>query len=117
DGSAAECATPLDRRAVEVRVRHRNPGEPARGAERPHRRVIDVPDAIPEEVAVRRLHEERPLADPDGRRDADAEEPRLLLAHLDAMPARRELLQRGPRLPAAAHVLALVFADGTGARR
>src|SRR2546428_131485 len=58
-------------------------------------------------------NEERALADAERRLDADPGELQLELADLEAMPLRRELLERRPSLAALPDVLPLVLADGT----
>src|ERR1700736_1752854 len=67
DRRGAEGATPLHADAIEMRVRHRDAMEAAPCADGGDALVIDESDAVPEEVAVGRLDEQRALADTDWR--------------------------------------------------
>src|SRR3546814_4951540 len=67
-------------------------------------------DAVPQQVAARRAHQQRALADREAWLGADAEQAFGL--RFDAVAMRvAQRLERGPLLPAAADVLALVLAD------
>src|SRR5207253_1045402 len=72
---------------------------------------VDVTEAVPEEVAAGRSHEQRALADADRGLRTNANEPRLELAQLDAVALCSELVERRPGLATLAHVLSLVLAD------
>src|SRR5690606_4461429 len=75
-----------------------------------HRPVVDQGDAVPEQVAAGRTHQQRALADREARLGTDPEQAFGL--RLDAVAVRAaQRLERGPLLPAAADVLALVLAD------
>src|SRR3979490_3533170 len=100
-----------------MRMRERDARDAAEPADRPDAVGVDVAEAVPEEIARGRSHEQRTLADPDGRLRTGAGQARLQLAQLDAVTTGREVLQRRPRLAALAHVLALVFADRPALRR
>src|SRR5207244_9844761 len=73
-------------------------------------------DAGPEDVAARRLDEERALADRKARLAADSDEARSLLADLRAMGAA-ELVEGRPLLALPPDVLPLVLADRAARRR
>src|SRR3546814_14939334 len=75
-----------------------------------HGVVIDQRDAVPQQVAARRTHQQRALADREAWLGADAE-PAFGL-RFDAVAMRvAQRFERGPLLPAAADVLAIVLAD------
>ena len=121
DRRTPERPAPLDHRAVEMRMRDRDPAEPARRLDHPHRRIVDQADAVPEQVPSRTVlrrgrHQERPLPDRKARLRADPEQPVTLGPHRQPMPAP-ERLERGPPLPAPAHELALVGAHRTDLER
>ena len=82
----------LDVGAVEVRMRHADRVDAAeRRAIRCPARLVQQGDAVPQHVAVRGAHQQRPLADRERRLDADADQVGLLLAEHDrvvAAPAR-----------------------------
>src|SRR5207245_4271792 len=78
--------------------------------------LVDEPEAIPEEVAGRRLDQESPLSDPNWRIAADAGEAGLEVADFDVAAFRAQLGQRGPPLTLGWDVLALVLADRAGRR-
>jgi len=73
-----EDARPLDHGGVIVGVRDGDGGNPAHTADRRDRRLVEQADAIPEHVAARRPHQERPLADGKARFRPDAQQPRVL---------------------------------------
>ena len=56
---------PLDTDAVEVRMRHRDPAKTAAFPHGGNALVIDVSEAVPQQVALRRLHQEGTLANAD----------------------------------------------------
>ena len=72
------------------------------------RGVVDQRDAIPENVSLRRTHEQRALPDGEPRRGADTDQARLVLAK-SIVVRNPQALQRGPRLPLGRDVLALIF--------
>jgi len=74
DRGVVEGAAPFDHRAVVVRVRDGDGGDTAESADGADGFFIEETDAIPEDVAVRRLDEERALADGELRLSADANE-------------------------------------------
>jgi hypothetical protein len=85
---------------------------------RPHRLdrgVVHERDHVPEHVALGRLGEQQPLADREGRLDADAEVARVL-PDVAAVVAGK-LLERRPLLTSGPDVLALVLADRAALRR
>src|SRR5439155_1739826 len=117
DRRSTERVAPLDHGAVEMRMRERDAADPALCPDRGDGLVIDVADAVPEDVAVRRPHKQGALPDPERRRHADSDESRLELAQLDPVLHQPKLFHRGPGLAALAHVLPLVLADGAMLRR
>jgi hypothetical protein len=74
-----------------------------------HRGVVDERDHVPDDIALRRLGEQQPLADRELRRDADPEVAGVVADVAAAL--RAQLLQRRPALAAETDVLALVEAD------
>ena len=80
----------------------------------PDQLVVDVTGGIPEQVAGRRLHEQRTLADSDRRLDRDSHQARFDLAQRPGVAFGSQLLQGGPPLARRSHVLPFVAADGTG---
>src|ERR1700674_330301 len=111
DRRAAEGATPLHADAVEMRVRHRDAVQAAPRPDGGNALVIDEAEAVPKEVATRRLDEQCALADADGGIGAHPGETRLEFAHLDAVAFAAEPGQRHPALPTRWNVLPLVGAD------
>src|SRR5262249_8800003 len=110
DGRVAKGAAPLDHRGVVVRVRDRDLRDPAQLLDPRDRRLVDQPDAVPEEVAFGRLDQEGPLADAELRLGIDRVEPLFFL--LDRVPVRpAEALERRPLLTVRADVLPLVLAN------
>src|SRR3546814_2430781 len=110
DRHVAERATPFDHARVVVRMRDRNRADAAGFAHACHGVVIDQRDAVPQQVAARRTHQQRALADREAWLGADAEQAFGL--RFDAVAMRvAQRFERGPLLPAAADVLALVLAD------
>jgi len=117
DRGVVEGAAPFDHRAVVVRVRDGDGGDTAESADGADGFFIEETDAIPEDVAVRRLDEERALADGELRLSADANEVWLLLKD-DVFPwALAHFFERGPGLSVGADVLTFVEADGAGVGR
>src|SRR3546814_17274172 len=96
-------------------MRERNRADLAGFAHACHGVVIDQRDAVPQQVAARRTHQQRALADREAWLGADAEQAFGL--RFDAVAMRvAQRFERGPLLPAAADVLALVLADRTTVR-
>lgn len=72
--------------------------------------VVEQGDAVPQDVAMRGAHEQRPLPDRERRFHADADEVGLLLAqHHGVLPG--EVGHGGPLLPIPPDILAFVLAD------
>ncbi len=106
----------LDVGGVEVRVRHADRVDAAELGDPGARRVIQQRHAVPQDVAARRAHQQRPLPDREGGLHSDADQVGLLLAdHRRALGA--DLGHGGPLLAAPADVLPLVQADGAAAGR
>src|SRR4051794_20745497 len=81
-----------------------------------HEVVVEVRDAVPEDVAGCAPHEQRTLTDRERRRAADAEDA-VVVSHLRVVPVD-ELLPREPHLALAVRdVLPRVLADRTRPRR
>ena len=110
DRGAAEGPAPFHHRRVIVRVRDRDLGNPAQFLHPRDRRVVDQPDAIPQNVPPRRLDQERALADAELRLGVDRVEPGLFLLD-DVLVRRPEVLERRPLLAVGIDVLPLVLAD------
>jgi hypothetical protein len=77
---------------------------------------VEQGDAVPQHVAVRGAHQQRPLPDPDGRFDADPDQVRFLVPELGGVIAG-QLGFGGPLLTAPADVLPFVLTDRTVLRR
>ena len=76
-----------------------------------HEVVVEVGDAVPQDVAGFSLHQERPLPDGEAGVGADADDLRPFFADPALVSGGAQLIQRRPLLPAPSDVLALVFAD------
>ena len=63
DGRVAEGLAPFDAHAIEMRVRHRDAGQPTPVFDRGDGRVVDKSQAVPQDVAGGGPHQQRPLAD------------------------------------------------------
>src|SRR5438874_365252 len=98
DRGATESLAPLDHRAVEVRMREGDGGDSPASADRGYRVVVDVSDAVPENVAARRSHEQRALPDAERRGDADSDESGLELALLDPVVHQTKLFETSTRV-------------------
>ena len=68
---AAEFPAPFHHGRVVVRVGQRDARQPAQRPDQRDRRRIQQGDAVPEDIARRRPHQQRPLVDPDRRDAAD----------------------------------------------
>src|SRR3546814_9589746 len=91
-------------------MRDRNRADAAGFAHACHGVVVDQRDAVPQQVDARRTHQQRVLADRETRFGSDTKQ--ALGLRLDTVAVRvAQRFERGPLLPAAADVLALVFAD------
>src|SRR5262249_60927229 len=112
---AVEAVSPFHHRRVVVRMGDCDRPEPAaRLDERRH--PLEQGQAVPEDVAARRLEEQRALADPEAGLRADARQPRLLLADVRAV-RRAHVVVLDPLLSLDRYVLPLVLADRACARR
>src|SRR5712692_5985630 len=80
DRHAAERAAPFHHGGVEMRMRDADPLEAAEPVDQRDGGVVEDRDAIPQHVAVRRQHQQGPLADGELRLRADADYARLVLA-------------------------------------
>src|SRR6267142_4886871 len=96
-------------------MRNRDGVQPAKPLDQGDRGVVDQRDAIPQDVPLRRAHEQCALADGELRLRTDADEAWLVLAE-PIVVRNPEPFQRCPRLPLRRDVLALVFADGALSR-
>src|SRR6201999_1044089 len=103
---AIEGVRPLNHRRVKMRMRDADRLEAAEGLDRRDRRSIQERDAVPQDVAVRRAHQDRALAKGEGRLRADADDARLVFAHAVHVAAC-EFLKRRPALPAWRDILPL----------
>ena len=112
---AAESLGPLDHPRVVVRVRDRDPGEPAAVLDLGRRVLVEERDAVPHQRAAVEGDEQRSLADRQRRVDADAVEAGVVADVV--VVACPELLGGRPPLSGLGHVLALVLADRTALGR
>ena len=78
------------------------------------RGIVDDGDAVPKQVALRRPHEQRALADSKRRFRADTDQAHVLTQL--AVMLLAQLVQRRPSLALPSDVLTLVLADGAAFR-
>src|SRR5207237_836416 len=79
--------------------------------------IVDKAQAVPEDIAGSRLHQQRPLADSNRWIRADPGQSRFEVADVSTPAFRPKLLERRPTLPLRWHVLTLVVADRAMRRR
>src|SRR6185503_19465294 len=107
---AAERVGPLDHGAVVVRMRDRDHRDPAFVPDAVDELVIEVRDAVPQDVARAALDEQRALTDGERRRAADPEDPAVVADF--GLVALEEVFPRDPDLAGVVwDVLTLVLAD------
>ncbi len=94
-----------------MRVRDRDALDASHLSDRGNRRVIDVCDAVPEEVSAVCTNENRPLADGELRHGPDADDARVRFDDAVLVVACPQLRQGCPLLALTAYVLTLVLAD------
>lgn len=82
---ATEGAAPLQHRGVVVRVGDCDRRDAAYALREFNRGVVDQGDAVPQNVAGRRVRQDRPLADAERRGGLDGREPRHEAAELVAV--------------------------------
>ncbi len=109
-----EGARPLAHGGVEMRMRNRDRMDATETLDRRHGGGIERGDAVPQQIAARRAHQQRALA--DGKTGADAEHARLVFA-VAVHFALRQRLERGPALAAGRDILPLLLADAALRRR
>src|SRR5207342_2879704 len=105
---AAESLRPFIHRRVEMRVRDRDRFQAPEALDETHCRGIERRNAVPEQVAALRLHQQRAL--PDGETSADTDDAGIVFVervHVALLKRR----QRRPGLAARRHVLPLLLAD------
>ena len=106
----------LDVGRVEMRVGQADCGDSAEVGDLPTGLLVEQRDTVPQHVAVRGAHQQRPLADREGRLDADADQVSLLVPQ-DHRVAVGDLGHGRPLLAVPADVLAFVLTDRAAARR
>jgi hypothetical protein len=116
DGNAAEGAAPFHHRGVVMRVGDRDAGKPAEPLHDLDGGGIDERDAVPQDIAFGRAHDERALADGKFRHRPDPDQAGLVLLIAIEVPAR-ERIEGGPPLATGRNELTLVLTDRAGARR
>ncbi len=116
DRRVAKRPAPLHLRCVVVGVRERDAGQTAATLDLSDRLVVDQGNAVPEDVAGRRLDQVRALADADFRLGQDRRHARFEGDEAVAMVSLNPL-QRRPLLPVGVDVLAVVQTDRTAGRR
>ena len=79
-------------------------------------RAVEIGDAVPQNVAAGRAHQQRALADAEMRHGADAEQVRLVEVKAIVV-ARPHRIERGPGLSGRRDVLAFLGADRAGCGR
>ena len=105
---AAEGFRPFVHRRVEMRMRDRDRFQAPESLDETDRRRIECRNAVPENIAPFRSHQDRAL--PDGKTGADADDAGIVFVER----VHVALLQRGQRRPGLAarrHVLPLLLAD------
>lgn len=112
---AGEGARPLHVGGVVVRVADDDGRQPAEGGNAGDGLLVKERDAVPEDVARRRAHEDGALADAELGPGHDGGEPRVRLVGDELVPVRRRhLLVGGERLPGGGHILPRIIADVAG---
>ena len=111
-----ELPRPRSNGTVEVRMAGGHEPQAPQRAHRGHRRIVDEPGRVPQQVALGRGHQQRPLPDRHRRIRADPGQPRLDRPDVGPVPGHGQLGQRGPALPARWHPLPLVRAHGAHLR-
>ena len=106
---AIEGLRPFVHCRVEMRVRDRDRLQAAKALDHAHGRRIERGDAVPQNVAAFRAHEQCALA--DGKAGADSDQSGVVFMEAVHV-ALRQGLKRGPGLSARRHVLPLLFANG-----
>jgi hypothetical protein len=77
--------------------------------------IAKVAHAVPENVALLRLHEQWSLPNGEGRLRADTSQARFMLSYDVTEPICAHFRQRCPLLSMMANILARIFANGTRA--
>ena len=108
--ASAESISDVDVGAVEVWVGHTDRVDATQLGDPVSRGVIEKRYAVPENVAVRRAHEQRPLTDPECWLEANADQVRFLGAQLGGAIVG-QVRGGGPLLAVPADGLAFVLAD------
>src|SRR5579864_2687382 len=101
---------PFHHGRVEMRVGNGDGIDAAETLDHRHSRVVERSNAIPQNIAVVRAHEQRPLADCECGRGTDADDAPLVFPERVGVGLSQSL-KRGPGLAARGHVLALLLAD------
>src|SRR5438552_2366045 len=117
DGRVAEGLTPFHADAIEMRMRHRDAGQPTPTFDRGDGRVVDKTQAVPEDIAGGGLHQQRSLADPNRWLGPDPGQSGFQLADVGTSALRLQLLKRRPTLSLRRYVLAFVLTDRAVRRR
>jgi hypothetical protein len=107
-----EGTRPFHHRRIEMRVRYRDSIDATESFDHRHSRVIKRADAVPQDIAVFRAHEQRALPDGECRRRADADDTLFVFVERVGV-ALLECVKRGPRLPSRRNVLSLFFTNQT----
>src|SRR5438270_45473 len=94
DRGVAEGLAPLDAHAVKMRMRHRDAAQPTSVPNCGEARIVDKAQAVPEDIAGSRLHQQRPLADSNRWIRADPGQSRFEVADVSTPAFRPKLLER-----------------------
>ena len=94
-----------------MRVRNGDSPDAAQAIHGRNRRLVNQADAVPQQVALRRLHQQRPLPDGKAGLRANAGQP-WFFRFDDIVMISLQISQCRPLLPLPAHVLPLILADG-----
>src|SRR5215470_3315194 len=105
---------PFVHRRIKVRMRDRDRLQATKTLDHTDRRCIERSNAIPQNIAAFRAHEQCALA--DGKAGADSDQTGVVFMEAIHVVLRQGL-KRGPGLSAWRHVLALLLANGAFAGR
>ena len=116
DGNAAECATPFDHTGIVMRMGNRNGRQSTERLHKLDGARINQTDAVPQNSAVLRLQQKRPLSNRELRFRLNS--PNVLaFPEEDVTISFLQRFQSDPLLPAPSNVLALILANRARGRR
>src|SRR5271166_1708593 len=110
DRDVAERFAPLRHRGVEMRMRYRDGGNSTARVDAVDDVGIDERDTVPQDIAVRRCHQQRALTDREMRGHLHRRDAEVVRRPLDGVTTP-QLVEGQPSLAVPAYVLAIVLAD------